>query len=102
MGAEPVTTADMSDGTVTCWCCGISEDPSRSVHLGSHPEVHLCLLCAHFVHQRAWEIEDEGRRGPAAFARGRIRNLRGEVVRRGWHQNRAIGAMARRLGTYLP
>ncbi len=67
-----------------------------------HPEVHLCLGCAHFVHQQAWVIEDEGRRGPAAFARDRFRNLRAEVIRRGWHQNRFIGGRLRWLGKYRP
>ena len=64
------------------WCCDISDAPDRMVHLGNHAEVNLCLRCAHFVHQQAWEIEDEGKGGPAAFARDRFRNLRAEVIRR--------------------
>src|SRR4051794_32091059 len=71
MIAEPVITAiDMrDDGSVPCWCCETSDAPDRMVHLSNHPEVHLCLRCAHFVHQQAWGIEDEGKRGPAAFTR---------------------------------
>lgn len=72
------------------------------VHLGSHPEVHLCLRCAHFVHKQAWEIEDDEKRGPAVLAREGFRSLRAQVVRRGWHQNRFIGARLRWLGKYLP
>jgi hypothetical protein len=72
------------------------------VHLGNHPEVHLCVRCAHFVHQRAWKLEDEDKGGPAAYARDRFRNLRAEVVRRGWHQHRIIGGRLRWLGKYLP
>ena len=80
----------------------MTDSADRMVHLGNHPEVHLCLRCAHFVHQQAWEIEDQGKRGPAAFARDRFRNLRAEVMRRGWHQNRFIGGRLRWLGKYLP
>ena len=103
MSAESVTALDPHVGDdVNCWCCGLIEAPSRLVQLGHHPEVHLCLGCAHFVHQRAREIEDAGRRGPAALARGQVRNLRAIVVRRGWHQNTVIGGPLRRLGKYLP
>ena len=72
------------------------------VHLGDHPEVHLCLQCAHFVHQRAWQMEDLGKHGPAAFARDRLRNLRAEAMRRGWHRHKLIGDRLRWLGRYLP
>jgi hypothetical protein len=104
MSAEPISTAvDTHDeGNVQCWCCDVSDAPERMVQLGNHPEVHLCLRCAHFVHQQAWEIEDEGTRGPGAFARDRLRNLRAEVMRRGWHQSRFIGDGLRWLGKYLP
>ena len=72
------------------------------VHLGNHPEVHLCLRCAHFVHQQAWEIEDKEKRGPAALAREKLRGLRASVIRRGWHENRFIGGGLRWLGKHLP
>lgn len=91
-----------SDESIRCWCCDTADTPDRMVHLGNHPEVHLCLRCAHFVHQQAWEIEDQGKRGPAALARERLRSLRAGVVRRGWHQNRFIGGKLRRIGKYLP
>lgn len=104
MSAEPIVTAvDLNDeGRVWCWCCGSTDSPDRMVHLGDHPEVHLCLQCAHFVHQQAWEIEDVGKHGPAAFARDQFRNLRAEVIRRGWHHNKFIGGKLRWLGKYLP
>ena len=70
MSAEPVTAVDVpDDGDGQCWCCGTVERPDRMVHLGNHPEVHLCLRCAHFVHQQAGQIEDEVRGGPGAWAR---------------------------------
>lgn len=102
MSAEPVTAIDLDDDGAQCWCCGTVDVPDRMVHLGDHPEVHLCLGCAHFVHQRAWEIEDEGKRGPAALVRDRLRNLRAWVICRGWHQNRFIGKRLRPLDKYLP
>jgi hypothetical protein len=104
MSSDPVMTAiDLHDGGhVQCWCCVLSDVPERMVDLGKHPEVHLCLRCAHFVHQRAWEIEDEGKRGASAFARDQFRNLRAEVMRREWHHNRFIGDKLRWLGKYLP
>jgi hypothetical protein len=103
MSAEPITAIDSHDkGDVECWCCDTSDIPDRMVQLGNHPEVNLCLQCAHYVHQQAWVIEDEEQRGPAAFARDRFRNLRADVIRRGWHHKRFIGGKLRRLGKYLP
>jgi hypothetical protein len=103
MSAEPITASDQhEDRSAQCWCCGTLDAPEQMVRLGNHPEVQLCLRCAHFVHQRAWEIEDDGKHGPAAFARDQFRNLRAEVMRRGWHHNRYIGGRLRWLGKYLP
>ena len=104
MSAEPIITAiDLdSEGNVECWCCDTVDAPDRMVQLGNHPEVHLCLQCAHYVHQQAWVIEDEGKRGPSAFVRDRFRNMRAEVIRRGWHRNRFVGGKLRWLGKYLP
>lgn len=90
------------DGRIQCWCCGTVDAPDRVVQLGSHPEVYLCLNCAHFVHKRAWEIEDGVRGGPAVLARRRFRSLRAGVMRRGWHQHAFIGGKLRWLGKYLP
>ena len=72
------------------------------VNLGDHPEVHLCLGCAHFVHHRARELEDATKEGPAAFVRNRFRSLRALVIRRRWHQNRFTGPTLRWLDRYLP
>lgn len=107
MSEAPVTTVHPHGetgpaGSVECWCCDTTDAPDHMVHLGAHPEVHLCLPCAHFVHQRAGEIEDEGRRNPAVVARNGVRNLRAEVIRRQWHENRFIGGALRSLGRHLP
>ena len=90
------------DGDVQCWCCDTTDAADQMVHPGNHPEVHLCLRCAHYVHQQAWTIEDRQRRGPATAARNTFRDVRAEVIRRGWHQNRVIGGRLRWLGKYLP
>ena len=87
---------------VTCWCCDCADTPDRMVRLSNHPEVQVCLRCAHVLHQRAWQIEDEDKRGPAVLVRARVRALRAAVVRRGWHQSRLLGGVLRRLGRYLP
>lgn len=101
--SEVRTAVDQASGDEPgCWCCGQVHPADRMVGLGNHPEVRLCLQCAHFVHQRAWEIEDHGRRGPAALARIRFRRLRAGVVERGWHQKKFIGARFRWMGKYLP
>lgn len=104
MSADPVSTAVGSNGdrAVQCWCCDSRDTPDQMVALGTHPEVHLCLRCAHFVHHQAGEIEDRGRGGPAAFARDRLRDLRAEVMRREWHQNRFLGGRLRWIGKHLP
>lgn len=104
MNAESIITASDvdDDGEVQCWCCGTTDTPDRMVHLGNHPEVNICLGCAHFVHQQATEIEDAEKRGAAVFVRDRLRNLRAAVIRRGWHRNRFIGGTLRWLGKHLP
>lgn len=104
MNVQPRTAAGHpdEDEPVECWCCDTRDNRDRMVHLGNHPEVHLCLRCAHFVHQEAWTIEDHSRHGPGAVARNRFRDARAEVVRRGWHRNRIIGGKLRWLGKHLP
>lgn len=85
-----------------CWCCGAIEDAARLVHLGNHPEVVVCTRCAHSLSRWAWEIEDQARTGLAVRARGGIRRVRKNVVRRGWHQNKIVGRGLRWLGRFAP
>lgn len=85
-----------------CWCCGAVEDPAKLVHLGNHPEVVVCIRCAHSLSRWAWEIEDQSRTGLAVRARDRIRRLRKTVVRHGWHQNKIVGRGLRWLGRFTP
>lgn len=59
-------------------------------------------MCAHFVHQQAWQIDDQGEGRPGGRVREGLRNLRAGALRRGWHRNRFVGGGLRRLGRWLP
>ena len=89
-----------ADGQGECWCCG--QQKPDVVRLGNHPEVAVCLDCAHFLHQRARAREDELRPSPGARIRDALRAARGVVIRRGWHERPVIGPILRRLGRRLP
>lgn len=93
---------DRSPGRSECWCCGTVEDPAHLVHLGNHPEVTVCVRCAHSINRWAWELEDQARTGPAVRARDRFRRLRKTVVQHGWHQSRLIGRPLRWFGKHAP
>ena len=85
-----------------CWCCGVIQHPELMVHLGNHPEVHLCIRCAYSVKNWAWEIEDRSKTGPAVKARNAFRRVRQSVMRRHLHQNKWVGRPLRWLGRRLP
>jgi hypothetical protein len=89
-------------GEVACWCCGQPRPESAVVRLGSHPEVAVCLDCAHVLHQRARGLEDAAHPSPAGRLRDGLRAGRRLVMRRGWHQAPVIGPLLRRLGRRLP
>lgn len=93
---------DEQQGGSKCWCCGMIDDPAKLVHLGNHPEVAVCIRCAHSVSKWAWEIEDQAQTGGAVRARDGLRRLRKEVVQRGWHQSRLVGRPLRWLGKFTP
>jgi hypothetical protein len=91
-----------SDGLVSCWCCGSTQPEVSVVRLGNHPEVAVCLRCAHFLHQQARGREDAARPSPATRARDALRAARRFVIRHGWHQKPVIGRLLRRLGRHTP
>lgn len=95
-------TADGAPREVACWCCGHRVPEDAVVRLGGHPEVAVCLRCAHFLHQQAREREDAARPSPAARLRDGLRAGRRLVMERGWHQKPLIGPLLRRLGPRLP
>jgi hypothetical protein len=61
------------------------------VRLGSHPEVGVCLRCAHFLHQQAGQREDVLRPSIAGRLRDGLRWGRRLVMQHGWHQRPVIG-----------
>jgi hypothetical protein len=90
------------DGGAQCWCCGRRRPADAVVHLGDHPEVVVCLECAHFLHQRARAREDALAPSPATRIRDGLRAARRLVLRRGWHEKPVIGPVLRWLGARLP
>jgi hypothetical protein len=87
---------------VACWCCAWTGPESGVVRLGGHPEVAVCLRCAHFLHQQARGREDAARQSPATRVRDGLRAGRRLVMRHGWHQNPVVGPVLRWLGPRLP
>lgn len=85
-----------------CWCCGVEARDNELVHLGNHPEVGICPGCAHWVHRRATQLEDEQHPTTAARARAVVHGLRAIVVKRGWHRRGVLGALLRRIDRHLP
>lgn len=85
-----------------CWCCGRTDEPSRLVHLGNHPEVGVCTRCARFLDKQARALEDQARGGLGARVRTGLRRARQGVIRRGWHRSRVFGRVLRFLGRFTP
>jgi hypothetical protein len=100
---ESVTVVGAPDGGLArCWCCSSQQSDDRMVHLGNHPEVAVCVRCAHSLSKWAWELEDADKRGPAVAARNAFRQVRQGVMRRGWHRKPIVGNWIRWLGKHLP
>ncbi len=97
-----IGTTGMTDLDESCWCCGREFGEANLVRLGSHPEVGLCLDCARWVHRRAAERRDAGRRGPFVRSRAAVRAARALVMRRGWHERRILGPILRWLDRLVP
>jgi hypothetical protein len=87
---------------VACWCCGRGHPEESVVRLGGHPEVAVCLSCAHFLHQQARGREDALRPSPSGRARDVLRAGRRLVIQRGWQHKPLIGPLLRWFGARLP
>lgn len=90
------------DNAATCWCCGSSLTLGQVVSLGNHPEVELCLPCAHYLHRQANAREDAMHPSPVTRIRDRMRAARNGVIQRRWHQKPIIGRPLRWLGRHTP
>ena len=90
-------------GQVVCSCCGRTGSDEDVVRLGNHPEIAVCLRCAHWLHQQARGREDADRRfSPTARVRDGLRAARRLVMRRNWQHAPVIGRVLRWLGPRLP
>jgi len=87
---------------IECWCCGRRQPVGSVVRLGNHPEVGVCLRCAHFLHQQAWNREDALHPSVGSWLRDALRSARHAVIQHGWHQRPVIGRPLRWLGQHLP
>jgi hypothetical protein len=98
MSAE-IRSAVGQTGESSCWCCGRIEANDALVHLGSHPEVGICINCVHFLRRRARDYQ-------ATMLRQRLRGtadaVRNQVMARGWHQRPVIGPALQWLNRHLP
>ncbi len=90
------------DGGVRCWCCAELQPAEDVVHLGNHPEVAVCLECAHVLHQRARAVEDARHPSAASRARDGLRAVRRLVIAQRWHEKPGVGPVLRWLGARLP
>ena len=102
MTAAPEATESDAAEPLQCWCCNGMYQAAELVRLGSHPEVGVCLRCAHFLHQQARGREDAFRRSLASHLRDGLRAGRRLVMQQHWHQKPIIGRPLRWLGRRLP
>lgn len=98
MSAE-ISVASRQAGDSSCWCCGHKFPADALVHLGSHPEVGICISCVHFLRRRARDLQATVMR---RRLRGAAEKVRGEVMARGWHQHPVAGPPLRWLNQHLP
>jgi hypothetical protein len=102
-GVAPAAVAEGGeDGMARCWCCGQQRPVDRVVYLSSHPEVAVCLACAHVLHRRARTREDDLHPSLAGRGRDVLRAGRELVMRRGWHRLPGVGRVLRWAGRSLP
>jgi hypothetical protein len=98
MNAEAQTAEGLTDDT-SCWCCGKPRSEDTLVHLGSHPEVGICISCVHFLRRRARDRQANLMR---QTLRGTAESIRAQVIARGWHQRPVVGSVLQWLNRQLP
>jgi len=82
MTADTPAAAGETD-TSRCWCCGRVTAEDALVHLGNHPEVGICVNCAHFLGRKARDLQASAMR---QRLRGAAESARREVMARGLAQ----------------
>jgi len=98
MSAEAQTQAGEA-GQSACWCCGQIRSEDALVHLGSHPEVGICINCVRYLGRRARDHQATMMRH---WLRGVAESIRGDGIARGWHQRPVIGPALKWLDRHLP
>jgi hypothetical protein len=98
MSAESQAEAGERDPS-RCWCCGHEIPEDALVHLGSHPEVGICVSCVQFLSRRARDLQATAMR---RRLRGAAESVRGEVTARGWHERPVIGPALRWVNRHVP
>ncbi len=88
--------------SMSCWCCGEPQNGASVVSLGMHPEVTICLGCAHFLDLKAKQRADELNPSPASRLRNVARGGRNLVIRKHWHEKPGIGPVLRWVGKRTP
>lgn len=88
------------DDSAVCWCCGDTRSPV--VTLGEHPEVAVCLRCAHDLHHRAVAVEDDLRHSLATRTRDVLRSGRRFVMDHDLQHKPVIGPLLQRMGRFMP
>jgi hypothetical protein len=66
-------TATHAAERLDCWCCGSGSDEAQLIRLSRHPQVAVCLRCAHFLHRQARGREALQRPSIGARLRAAIR-----------------------------
>ena len=91
------STGDASESN--CWCCDRSTSEDALARLGKHPEVGICVDCAHFLYRRARDYQATAMR---RRLRGAAESVRREAMARGWHQRPVIGPALLWINRHLP
>jgi hypothetical protein len=86
-------------GESGCWCCGRMTAEKALVRLGNHPEVGVCVSCVRFLGRRARDYQASVWHQQL---RGAAETVRGEVMRRGWHERPGIGPALLWINRHLP
>jgi hypothetical protein len=98
MSAESETAIDQASES-RCWCCGNVRPGDALVHLGSHPEVGICISCVHFLRLR---VRDSQATAMRQTLRGTAESIRRKVMARGWHERPIVGPALQWINRRLP